>query len=237
MSVIADLIRAGVDPDLVAKVAEEMVESAKAVAPARTARQERNARYYENRKERLKASESSETVLNKTVKTVSDPESPVPFPPKDNIKPPLSPSPIEILREALSESTAKDLLAHRKAKKSPLTAGSAKGLVRAFVAFGDPEAAALEMMAQGWTGFKPEYMRSIQPRAAPPRADPQEIRNPALRALQRLSQKNAQRTDEPDIFSARSGPGQCAPSDGNTAPETGDAPGRFGPVLNLAAYR
>ena len=224
----------------------ELGASAEMIATAVDAVEEVEAKDAERRAKRAaqkaKERETKAVVARQSrdnAATVADlsPESPAPFPPKDNIKPPLSPSPIEILREALSESTAKDLLAHRKAKKSPLTAGSAKGLVRAFVAFGDPEAAALEMMAQGWTGFKPEYMRSIQPRAAPPRADPQEIRNPALRALQRLSQKNAQRTDEPDIFSARSGPGQCAPSGGNPAPETGDAPGRFGPVLNLAAYR
>lgn len=37
MSVIADLIRAGVDPDLVAQVAAELVEAARSAAPVRTA--------------------------------------------------------------------------------------------------------------------------------------------------------------------------------------------------------
>lgn len=39
---------------------------------ARTARQERNARYYQNRKERLKASEQDDIKAFETIKTVSD---------------------------------------------------------------------------------------------------------------------------------------------------------------------
>jgi hypothetical protein len=77
---------------------------------------------------------------------------------------------IEILAECLSAETAADLIAHRKAKKSQMTPGAAKGLVKAFIAFGDPEGAARAMMAQGWTGFKPEWMAS-QPRAGPRHAN------------------------------------------------------------------
>lgn len=57
MGVIADLIRAGVAPELIEKVHNELVETAQSAAPV-TARQARNARYYQARKERLKASES-----------------------------------------------------------------------------------------------------------------------------------------------------------------------------------
>ena len=160
-----------------------------------------------------------------------------PAPPKDNIKPPRTPNPVEILREALSETTARDLAAHRKAKKSPLTAGAAKGLVKAFLDFGDPEAAAQAMMAQGWTGFKPEWMASVPARGgAPPPAKP-EIRNPALRALQRISQKNEQFPDESDIFTARSGSCQRQTEGGSSPSEIGPAPGGAGPVLDLAAFR
>ena len=73
---------------------------------------------------------------------------------------------LEILLECLSVETATDLISHRKAKKSPMTAGAAKGLVKAFRAFGDTESAARAMMAQGWTGFKPGWMAS-QPRGSP----------------------------------------------------------------------
>jgi uncharacterized protein YdaU (DUF1376 family) len=71
-------------------------------------------------------------------------------------------APVDILAEAMSPETAKDLVAHRKAKKSPLTAGSAKALVKQFQKYGDPEGAAQAMMANGWTGFKPEWMQSNQ---------------------------------------------------------------------------
>ncbi len=69
--IIAALIEAGVAAELVADVADEIAkaraEGAASVSPARSARQERNKRYYDtHRCERLKASES------KTIKTLSD---------------------------------------------------------------------------------------------------------------------------------------------------------------------
>lgn len=67
-------------------------------------------------------------------------------------------TPAAILSECLSEQTASDIIAHRKAKKAKLTARAARELVKAFNAHGDPEAAAAEMIARGWTGFKPEWM-------------------------------------------------------------------------------
>ena len=67
---------------------------------------------------------------------------------------------LEILETCLSAETARDLVAHRKAKKSPMTAGAAKALAKSFVAFGDPEAAAAAMMANGWQGFNPEWMHN-----------------------------------------------------------------------------
>lgn len=76
------------------------------------------------------------------------------------------PSSLEILCEVLSETTASDLLTHRQAKKSKLTPRAAKELVKAFKAYGDPEAAAAEMMLRGWIGFKPDWMENNQ-RAGP----------------------------------------------------------------------
>jgi len=183
MSVIADLIRAGVDPDLVAQVAQEMVDAARGSVAPKTARQERNARYYAKKtsEKRLKASETSEQD--------GGAQSPQVSPPRDiNSTPSSSPSPsslrsdvsavapkkpkpadldvLEILETCLSAETARDLVAHRKAKKSPMTAGAAKALAKSFAAFGDPEAAAAAMMANGWQGFNPEWMHN-QARAGP----------------------------------------------------------------------
>lgn len=76
---------------------------------------------------------------------------------------------LKILTECLTIETATDLIAHRKALKSPMTIGSAKGLVKSFLNFGDPEAAALSMMANGWKGFKPDWMKS-EARAGPLRS-------------------------------------------------------------------
>ena len=73
---------------------------------------------------------------------------------------------LEILETCLSAETARDLVAHRKAKKSPMTAGAAKALAKSFAAFGDPEGAAQAMMANGWQGFNPEWMHN-QARAGP----------------------------------------------------------------------
>ena len=77
MSIIATavsaLIEAGVSGDaLVAAITKMEAAQAAAALPTRTARQERNARYYEARKARLNATETSESVLIKTDKTVSD---------------------------------------------------------------------------------------------------------------------------------------------------------------------
>lgn len=67
-------------------------------------------------------------------------------------------TPRDILTECLSDQTARDIIAHRQAKRAKLTTRAARELVKAFNAHGDPEAAAAEMIARGWTGFKPEWM-------------------------------------------------------------------------------
>jgi len=75
-------------------------------------------------------------------------------------------SPSEILSGILSGETAQAIVEHRAKLKSPLTAHAAKLLARQFSAFGDPTAAAEEMIARGWKGFKPEWMAN-QARSSP----------------------------------------------------------------------
>jgi hypothetical protein len=96
LTLVADLIRAGVDPDLVARVATEVQDAfergASARAPAEvtlTARQERNRRYYEARKERLKPSENKTIKTNKTLSDGGEPSSLLPSstPPTNNSSP------------------------------------------------------------------------------------------------------------------------------------------------------
>ena len=101
------------------------------------------------------------------------------------------PSSLEILCEVLSEATASDLLTHRQAKKSKLTPRAAKELVKAFKAYGDPEAAAAEMMLRGWIGFKPDWMENNQ------RAGPIQNSDPNRRGgLARLYREICERENE-----------------------------------------
>jgi len=87
---IADMVRAGVDADLIGRAAAAIVESSVPSAPVRTARQERNARYY--------AAKSAEKRLNASEQDVSDGDEPLPpkekspTPPKEITPYPQTPS-------------------------------------------------------------------------------------------------------------------------------------------------
>lgn len=204
MTVLAKLIAAGVDPELVAEVAEAIAQarvSGTSTASERTKRQERNARYYDKHLKKTK-SDDIKTPLDaiQTVKTfdktVSDDQDvasrareieisnlnsksnpylkdPLKGVQKGNGfdlgKPKTVASEIETvishLRLHLCRETAEDLVAHRKALKSPLSPGSAKSLAKKLHASGNAENAAQTMMANGWKGFYPE--KSHQSRAGP----------------------------------------------------------------------
>lgn len=87
---IADMVRAGVEPELIGRAAEAIAQSAANAAPARTARQERNARYY--------AAKASEKRLKASEQDVSDdgdalsPKEKSPTPPKEITPYPQTPS-------------------------------------------------------------------------------------------------------------------------------------------------
>lgn len=128
--------------------------------------------------------------------TPSKENNPISPPSKTHSQPSAAGDVLKILSECLSIETASDLVAHRKALKSPLTLGSAKGLVKSFRDFGDPEAAAQSMMANGWRGFKSDWMKT-EARAGPPR---QAQRGGAAHLLAELIEK---RNDErQEIFPA-----------------------------------
>lgn len=78
-------------------------------------------------------------------------------PPKN--KPPDKMTPRQILETVLSPKTADDVIAHRNAKRSKLTARAAELLVMEFSKVDPPELAAETMIARGWTGFKAEWMQ------------------------------------------------------------------------------
>ncbi|MBV8474539.1 MAG: hypothetical protein JO107_10310 [Hyphomicrobiales bacterium] len=75
--------------------------------------------------------------------------------------------PKAILESVLDADVAAAVVEHRQAKRAKLTAFAATELVKAFQAWGDPNAAAREMIARGWQGFKPEWMAGNAPRAGP----------------------------------------------------------------------
>lgn len=68
-----------------------------------------------------------------------------------------NPSPQKILSTVLSEKTAGDVVAHRKALRKPLTPRAAELLAKSFSASGDAERAAATMIERGWQGYRPDW--------------------------------------------------------------------------------
>ncbi|WP_434733746.1 hypothetical protein NL154_05600 [Rhizobium sp. YTUHZ044] len=65
---------------------------------------------------------------------------------------------MDILSPTLGEDLAKDIIAHRRGKKCPLTARGAKSLLREYEATGNAVLAAEEHLNRGWQGFKAEWV-------------------------------------------------------------------------------
>ena len=65
---------------------------------------------------------------------------------------------MEILSPALGNELAKDIIAHRRGKKCPLTPRGAKALLREYEATGNAVLAAEEHLNRGWQGFKAEWV-------------------------------------------------------------------------------
>lgn len=66
---------------------------------------------------------------------------------------------MEILAPVLGEDLAKDIIAHRRGLKCPLTARGAKALLKQYQLAGDPIAAAEHHLNMGWRGFQSEWMK------------------------------------------------------------------------------
>lgn len=207
MSVIADMIRAGIDPDIIARVAEEIAEArligAASSTASRSANAERQARFRARKKDAESVTNNVTSVTcnennacNVTSVTVEN--SPKVSPQEIYNQPPfltpssslrsdykreeiqgknqdrkakkqasVDPEILKTLESCLTPEKAQELLAHRKAKKSPLSALSARLLVSAFNEFGNPSAAVDEMILRDWKSFRADWMRDSQPRAGP----------------------------------------------------------------------
>jgi uncharacterized protein YdaU (DUF1376 family) len=76
--------------------------------------------------------------------------------------------PRDELLTVLDTERADAVLDHRRRIGSPMTVEAAKRLAQRLAEWHDPNAAADEMLAQGWRGFKPEWMQTRPRSGAPP---------------------------------------------------------------------
>lgn len=117
-------------------------------------------------------------VEDKTLTTVIEPQEK-----KDN--------PEHAFAGVLSPEVAREVVAHRKAMKKPLTAYGAGLLAKQIAKCPDPTAAAEAMIANGWQGVKPEYMRDRSQSTGPPPGKPRSVLD-AVNALNtRMEQASA----------------------------------------------
>ncbi len=176
-AVIAELVAAGLSGEALVSACQR-IEAAGPVA-GRTARQERNARYYASQK-RLKASDSDVSDGIQTPGPDTAPACPrADLEPKTQensyLKTPLKGvkkgevlAPVgkpksanaECLTElgkVLDPSHAQAVVDHRNRLRKPMTAHAASLLANSFAQAPDPNAAADEMIERGWLGWKPNW--------------------------------------------------------------------------------
>jgi hypothetical protein len=103
-----------------------------------------------------------------------------------------SPSPKEILSEIVSEKTAADVIAHRKALRKPLTPRAAELLAKSLSASGDAEHAAATMIERGWQGYRADW-DSSKPNA---RAGPNGRGGFATLLAESLAESHVERTEK-----------------------------------------
>lgn len=188
-SLIADMVRAGVDPDLIGRTAATIASAARCEQAPRTARQERNARYYQKK--------SSESRLNSDNQDDSDgaPKENTPIPPKENT-PPKPPkggiSPQAELSTVLDADRAKAVIEHRQRLRKPLTPRAAHLLAEKFGRTINPNAAADLMIEKGWQSIEPDWCRDLKPPNTPAVEDPEKRWLTRLKAARRRGQWSAE---------------------------------------------
>lgn len=175
---IASMRAKGIADSVILDVVADMAAT-ETSAPIRTARQERNARYYASQK-RLKASESDvsdafQTVvtdnapdcpradLEPTTQEISYPKTPLKGVKKGEVLAPIA-KPKSANAECLTElgrvldpSHAQAVVDHRNRLRKPMTPHAASLLANSFAQAPDPNAAADEMIERGWLGWKPGW--------------------------------------------------------------------------------
>lgn len=66
---------------------------------------------------------------------------------------------LSVLKPFLGEELAKDIVAHRRGLKAPLTGRGAKALVREYQSTGNAVTAAEHHLNMGWRGFSADWMK------------------------------------------------------------------------------
>jgi hypothetical protein len=208
---IRKMLSAGLSIEQALIAAEAFEQEQAECAPTRTAKQDRNARYYAKKasEKRLKASYSDVSDGIKTAEPASREEynttrapavipvglpngnppinSPLPSEGPPKAKSAREPTPAEILSEVVSPKTAADVVAHRKALRKPLTPRAAELLARSLAASGDAERAAATMIERGWQGYRADW-DGATPNA---RAGPQSRKSEWTELYERLCEETS----------------------------------------------
>jgi hypothetical protein len=184
-AVVRELINAGLSGEALAAACER-IEAGQVTK--RTARQERNARYYAANKDRLKPSEKrlKTSYQDDPLSPLSpSPQTPLPLSP---LNPPYSSSSLcsedeppsrrtasgepDLVSAGVSTKLISDWRAVRRNKRAgPITATVAAGLIReARIAGLSASDAVRTSIERGWQGFKAEWLRETR-QTGPPRKD------------------------------------------------------------------
>lgn len=190
---IRDMMAAGFTLEQALTAVEIMEANAPAQSEAhRTARQERNRRYYVSK--RLKASYSDGSDANSdgepslkdvvpnlvTVQVNQNPSPPI-VPPSRKKS---AAETISAFDGVLSADRARAVVEHRLKLRKPMTPHAAGLLAKSLSQAPDPNAAADEMIERGWLGWKPDWGQGGR---GPPHR--QAKRNTALEGLDQLEDR------------------------------------------------
>jgi hypothetical protein len=179
-------------------------------------------------RERKRLRNSAESV--ESAEQVSPKKEIPPPPPKEKTTPSSSEArasslnPRGELELVLDAERAKAVLDHRQRIGKPLTAYAAKQLAAKMAQCPDPNAAADEMVSNGWQGFKPEWLTSrANSQQGPPR------QGGVSGAAQRIIESEKNGSDGESIFS-HNGNAQRLPAAGSGGPRnaSADLPGGIG---------
>lgn len=176
---IADMVRAGVNPDLIGRAAAALAEREPVHLVDEQAERKRAA---DRDRMRIKREAEKDRATSRDIADQRDVVSPKketsPTPPKEKTTPSQSEpngsskTPRQALESVLDAKHAADLLDHRKRIKKPMTTRAAELLAGQLAQWHDPNEAADAMILNGWQGFKPEYLQNQRARGSPGRQPP-----------------------------------------------------------------